>query len=224
MWTTDILPYIDKLGLVTLNDKAEDGPGAGNLLMHTGLYYLALSQLPNVNRTALIQPLTQAITQCYVANHPGLLWRSPYKIGDAEQHDDYILVCAASYFLDRSIAKDVYAYGQANNWIYDSKNPGSNNLTLSHDRFIGQVAFYRMCIGERTTIWESLAIGLRALSLSFSKQGDSNIHAYGFFKVGLDASPLVFNILWLISPLRKKMGRAFAPYLGENHPLTQIDR
>lgn len=224
MWTEEIAPYIDPLGLVTLNAEAKDGPGAGNLLLHTGLYYLALAQLKNISVITLIAPFTNAITQCYVKNYPGLLWRSPYKIGDTQQHDDYILVCAASYFINKNIARDILNHGQAHSWIYDSINPWGGSIFLLHDRFIGQVAFYRMCAGERVSFWENLSIALPALLKSFSKNGDSNIHAYAFFKVGLDASPLIFGLLWLISPLRKKMGSAFAPYLGAQHPLTQIDQ
>jgi hypothetical protein len=224
MWTDSIRKYIDPKGFVTLNDQAVDGPGAGNLLMHTGLYYLALAQLPEVNRTSLIKPFTDIVTQCYVDKYPGLLWRSPYKIGDTQQHDDYILVCAASYFTNKQIAKDILAHGQSHGWVYDSKNPESGDISLLHDRFIGQVAFYFMSAGVPLSVYDSLFIALRALSLSLSKDGDANIHAYAFFKVGLDASPLVFTIPWLLSPLRKKMGQSFAPYLGLNHPLNEIDK
>ena len=215
--------WIDSNGYMTLNREAVDGLGAGNLLLHTGLYYTALARAKLLT-PELCNSYTKTIRLSEVKPHRGLYWRSIYKAdgNQSQQHDDYIGISAGSYFCNKEIAQDIMRYGEATGFIYDSKRPLSNDVTYWHDRFLGLIDFYRLCSGKRISIWSAIPLAARALALSFTKQGDSAIFSYLFFSVGLDAMPLVFWPFYFFSPLRKLQGSMFAPYLGEGHPLTQI--
>jgi hypothetical protein len=211
-------PYTDSLGLVTLNDKAVDGPGAGNLLLHTALYYVAAYKDGFIPKK-LFQ---EVIKTCEVK--PGLFWRSPYKIGDRQQHDDYIGIAAAAYFYAPNIAREIVEHGETHDWCYNSQNPEMLDLTLVHDRFIGQVPFYRMCAHQRLSIWEAIPLAIKAMTMSFSSNGDSAIHSYLIFSVGKAAMPVLFNTLWMFSGFSKEIGPKFKPYLGEGHPLNNVSK
>jgi len=219
-WLLVISLYIDPIGLVTLNDKGVDGPGAGNLLLHTGLYYVAAykeGQPP-------VRPLSEVIKSSGVKGYPGLYWRSPYKIGDRQEHDDYIGLAAAAYFYDQGIAKEIVDHGAKHKWCYNSVNPEKFDLSLLHDRFPGQIAFYKMSAGEALSFWDELIIGGRALALSYSKDGDAAIHSYLMFSVCREAAPVICQPMWWVSGFRKGIGPKFAGYLGKDHPMTWINK
>lgn len=219
-WLLLISLFIDPIGLVTLNDKGIDGPGAGNLLLHTGLYYVAAYK----EGASPMRPFGEVIKSSGVKGYPGLYWRSPYKVGDTQQHDDYIGIAAAAYFYDQGLAQDIVNHGKKYKWCYNSTAPPVFELTLLHDRFPGQIAFYRMSAGETLSIWEALPILIRALIMSYSKDGDAAIHSYLMFSVGNDAMPLLFKPFWWISGFRKEIGKKFEPYLGIGHPLNEITK
>lgn len=210
--------YTDSNGLVTLNDQAVDGIGAGNLLLHTCLAYVYAYKVNYI----IPRVFREVIKLCEVGYYPGLYWRSPYKIGDQQQHDDYIGIAAAAYFYDRSIAKEIVSHGESHGWCYNSHNPEKFEVTLLHDRFPGQVSFYKMCSGEKLSIWEALPLAIRTLIMSYSKDSDSAIHSYLFFSVGMAAMPLLFYPFWWVSG--KPLGKSFEKYLGPGHPLCEIDK
>jgi hypothetical protein len=218
MWWILISLFIDPIGLVTLNDRGVDGPGAGNLLLHTGLYYVAAHK----EKVSTKRTFSEVVKSSEVKGYPGLYWRSPYKIGDRQEHDDYLGLAAASYFYDQSIAKDILAHGQKFKWCYNSQNPEKFDPSLIHDRFPGQIAFYRMSAGEAVSVWELLPLVIRAVTMSYSSAGDSAIHSYLMFSVGMDAYPLLFYPAWWISG--KPLGKKFEPYLGIGHPLNEITK
>ena len=210
--------YIDPLGYVTLNDQAVDGPGAGNLLLHTGLYYVSAYQAEHIPK----KQFSEVVKHSEVKT--GLYWRSPYKIGDRQEHDDYLGISAAAYFYAPQIAKDIVKHGEDHAWCYNSQNPDKFEVTLLHDRFPGQVDFYKMCAHENISIWSQLILVIRALLLSFASQDDSHIQAYLILTVGKYANPFLFYPAWWISPLRKSPGKSFEKYLGTGHPLSRIEK
>ena len=210
--------YTDENGFVTLNDCAVDGIGAGNLLLHTSLAYVAAYKEEKI----IQKQFSEIVKLCEIK--PGLFARSPYKFKDRQEHDDYIGVSAASFFYAPQIAKDIVRYGELNKWCYNSQDPDVFEVTLLHDRFPGQVDFYKMCAGEKLSIWSQIIIGIRALILSYSGQDDSHIHSYLFFSVGKEVNPILFYPLWWVSPFRKEIGKRFEKYLGKGHPLTEITK
>ena len=210
--------YTDANGFVTLNDQAVDGPGAGNLLLHTALAYVAAYK----HEFVIPKMFSEIVKLCEV--RPGLLTRSPYKEKDRQEHDDYIGVAAAAYFYAPFIALDIVKHGESHNWCYNSQNPEQFDLTLVHDRFAGQVSFYKMCAHQKLSMWEALPLAIRSMIMSFSSKGDSAIHSYLFFSVGIEAMPLLFLPLWWFSGVKKGIGKKFEPYLGFGHPLNEITK
>lgn len=230
---TILTDYMNQYGLVTIPHGGVDGPGGGNVLLHTGLFYTIIG-LHGLLDNADSWRWVSALEACRVKDSTGrkilgLYWRSPDKIGDRQAHDDYIGIASASVFVDQGMeARLITSHGKQNYWFYDSisATSGSRDPDTWHDRFPGLTAFYRLCAGEPVSIWEKLTLAGSIIGKSFGKDdADSKIMGFIMVKAALKRSAFFIpvDIYWTLR-MKSMYGSIPESWRGyfHDHPFTQL--
>lgn len=215
--------YLDDDLQVTI-DRDPGHWSTQNGLMHTGVFYTILG-INNLVEYADKDRFNRAVKACWANGIPGLLNRNPGR-PDLEAHDDYIGVCAASYFLQSMVGTDILNYGENNLFCYNNVHPGTFTLQCWQGKFPGIVGFYRMAANRSPGNFQTLAI-LTNLHLGVKERADQNILMWLMVSVFRSQSSR-FNdaIAWWDSELRLKygtLGNMFKEYFGNSHPFAKIN-
>lgn len=203
-----------------------------NSLLYTGIYYALLVRL-GLARTEDLIAFDAAVSACWVPGHEGLLYRHPMHNDIPQEHDDYIGVAAAAYFLKSSIAKKIAAYGRANDWYFDSLRPGSRDLSKWHGRFLGVVPHYKNCEDESFLgIPDQLGLSIDVCGSAFSNKDSTSGKILDWLKIiVVDEKYAITNLSILLWRWRMRkmypngMGDVFATYFkndgGYGHPFSK---
>lgn len=226
--------YTEKCGQVSIQkDPPEDSSGNG--IMHTGHFFIILAEnnLLNAKDFVTWDKYTESVTvKKDGANVWGLLFRSIYKKNDEQSHDDYYGFMAANYFLAPDLAEETVRYGEKTGFCYDNLKPWKGlpeaRFGSLHDRFPGQIAFYKMCAKMTTSIYEQIPLALRILSTAIASKdaSDSRIHAWLMLCVAKRESPLLFglvNLIWsaIVRSRFGSIGKSWYTYYWD-HPFVEI--
>jgi hypothetical protein len=208
--------YINADGFVTVQPNAPAVPGEGNGWLQTGLAY-ACGLYPQANADVML-------AFCAKSNECPLIYRSPHKknADDNETCDDYWAALPMSQFW----AKEVLQYARAHGWNFDVQEKGG--LEYAFWRFPAFTPFLKLCAGESLNIFDRLRLaGTIAFDAFFSDAADTNMAAFCRLVKAEQACPLsaLAAGLWR-SRIRKRygtIGKSWAGYFGDTHPLVMFD-
>lgn len=231
VWKQDIYDhYMDAALQVTVDRGAPDN-STGNGLLHLGLF-VSIIGVGGAITYRESDTYDRAINLAMVQNRDGsqikgLFSRSFWKLGEAQSWDDYIGICAGSFWTNHPAARWVYEYGKKNNWSFDNLNPYKFSWRKWFGRFIGFPQFVKMCSGKKTNVLENLMIALKIVFTDISAS-DSCMKTYIIITVARDCSLLSeWASRLTLARIRRKyhsVGLSFAPYFQSvDHPLTLED-
>ena len=211
--------YRNQYFLVTIPRGGVDGPGGGNVLLHTGLLACRLFRRGELSEIEK-ERFSIAVKSCEAQS--GLYWRSPYKIGDTQTQDDYYGVAGGSYLCEPRLAQDILFHGETHSFRYNVVTPSdSTGLDAWHGRFPGLIEFYQHCAGNKQSPYAYMfliAVTLSKTLLTKRDNSDSRIHGY-IMAVCL-LGPFTALIEWAFKLRFGSVGGAFKGYFPENHPLV----
>jgi hypothetical protein len=218
--------YLDQDLQVTV-DRGPSKWTTGNGLLHCGIFYTLLS-LSNILDRDDCDRFNKAVFQCWVKSGNitvfGLLNRDAGR-PDHEAHDDYIGVCAASFFTHSNVSALINSYGAGNHYSYDNTNPYKFDFGSWHARFPGLIGFYRLSCSLPPG-WAQTLMLLAHFKFGASDNAKDNILDWLMAQV-IKRSSSRFN--GAIESWEKSLGEQFhslgdifAPYFGSAHPFSKI--
>lgn len=205
-----------------------------NALLYTGTYFLILYYLGEATPEDQ-KSFRELITACQVPGHRGLYYRHPGHNDIKQEHDDYIGVAAADYFLKVGVAKEITTFGREHDWIYDSLNPESKEIRFWHGRFGDVVPHYKNCAGERLGIFDAFTWALAIFVGAFRERSGTSGTILDWLKiVPMDGKYFICDlaILFWRWKMKKKfplgMSDVFATYFqndgGYDHPFSKATK
>lgn len=227
-WVEVVSHFQDRDGFVVVAPGSE--VGGGNVLLHTGLFYVIKAQYGML--TEVDQDKILDLTERCMHTQAPLLWRSPYKQnpGDDQQHDDYYGWLAACYFAGNEYPEAFVDWMDRNAWIACIAVPGDYNLEYYFDRFFGFRAFAKMCARRKVTLREEIELALVIFWKGFRAKfkSDACMREFCAYSVARRESSLcrIASDFWRSRLEEKKggIGQSFLGYFqGAAHPLTWIN-
>jgi hypothetical protein len=219
----EILEHYFDSDLQVSTDRDPTPRSTLNGIRDTGIFYTILKltgQLLPEDRLEFMK----MITRCEKDRIPGLYLRRP-GVPNAQGHDDYTGIAAASFHLDLPMAEDICVFGENEFYRFDVEQPDKPRWKYCHERFPGLVGFYNVCAKRE--------IGLfRRFSIWFALKTSNP-------KLTSDATNVILKWLWVsvleTNPMFKKvcdewsdaLARAggiryfFGQYFGKDHPFSK---
>lgn len=213
--------YINADGFVTVDKNAPTIPGEGNGLLQTGLAYAC----DMVSTDAVFD----IVKKCKHDNNP-LVWRSPHKknADDNQAADDYMGLFVIAQQIELHWLYDLYLFVSKRGWCFNIQNPNTYDLRYDFNRYPSFIATLKMAAGIRLTLPETIAMFIEIIWDSFLiTHADENMKAFCRLTVAEKHNNLfkLAGMLWRYRIRRRYgiIGRSWAEYFGEGHPLNEYD-
>lgn len=231
---SDLGPYVNSDGIVTVDQFALAKWGEGNGLLQTGLYYCIKANEGSFTEQDAIKIL-EITAACKRDGYP-MVWRSPYKKNpdDNQNHDDYWGWLAACYFAKSRFPKEFYDFAESKGWLVDIQNPEVPSHNYYFERYIGFKQFVKMATrgcykAHAVSYLDALVVAGAIIYKSFGAlASDSCMRTYCLVSVAQKESLLCMlaGMLWRWR-VRKRygtIGLSFAAYFrSPEHPLARGD-
>lgn len=223
--------YVDLVGMVTV-DRDPTPESTKNGLLHLGLTIVLYNTLGLLREEDRYHWFNRVVRNCEVV--PGCYARYPSYLGkpmnkDANAHDDYAGVFAASVVLGLSFHKDILEHGRANGFIYNNQEPG--RLATSRNpfkwawwafraRFVSHLGWYYLGNGKMRVmgLLEAFLLGTRVL---VGKPGSDRILDYLMVESLARVYPEWNTFRRWYMP-RSQLARSVEGYFGMRHPLALL--
>lgn len=216
--------YQDENGILEDKNKIIDG----NALLYTGAAIVLLHRFNDFKLTDF--PMYEAALKAEIK--PGLLERYK-KPDDSQEHDDYVGMLAASYFVDSgSFAERVVKQGRANKYCWDNKNPGKFSLGKLFVRMPGWWGLAKAASDHWLNPFDQIYVFIDQLVAGLTNNGSSGIlMSYMNYNVQVTKSVFTHPISRLGCYLFKKLymkkhpkgiKESYTDFFDANYPLAQL--
>lgn len=221
----DNLPdYQDENGILENKSKIIDG----NALLYTGALIVLLHRLNDFKLADF--PIWKTMLKSEIK--PGLLERYK-KSGDPQEHDDYVGMLAASFFVESGFfAERVLRQGWENWFCWDNQKPGKFSFDKFFVRMPGWWALAKAASDHWLNPIDQLWAFVQFLSAGLTNNGSSGIlMAYLNYNVQVTKSAWTHPVSRLGCWIFKKMylkkhpkgiKESYAEFFNADYPLAQL--
>lgn len=130
-------------------------------------YWIALLSAAGGMTSQDADAVEAAVDRLQVGTNKGLYARAMHRFDRTQSHDNYVGIVALSVLCGTDHADLVVAYGERNGWCFNVVKPGEPHL--GQTRQPGEVAFYKLAIGQTPAIWEFVHLVLGMCLNAFGK-------------------------------------------------------
>lgn len=216
--------YTDAEGMITSVRDPKEKWTSGNHLLITGTYYVLLSYLDRTTE-ADVENFKKLVKSCEV--RPGVYNRNQNR-PDAQAHDDYIGIVAASYFLQSDFHREVLDHGENNNWTFDNTDNDIVEINSYFSRFPDFVPFVRAANGKSPSLWEQVLFAIAILVSAFSDKNETSGKILKWLEIQtirnkyfIIDSAIFFWKKMIFKKYPNGMGDVFGIYFGKDHPFAK---
>ncbi len=206
--------FLNQDGFVTVQPNSPAVPGEGNGLLVTGL---AMACGMYFNPQA-----RQMLARCQFSPNDPRVWRSPHKTnpGDETQVDDYW----GAVHLSFDWSRDLLAFVEKNGMNFD---PFGKRFKYWFGRFVALKPFFRLAVGKDTFFDRLILFFTILVDAMFINSASGNMKAFCRIHFAIDhTAPLTLASRFWLKRIKNKygsVGKSWAEYFGEGHPLNDYD-